>query len=127
MIDWYGTAGILVFYSIILGVGVWAGTKKKNNGEEEVMLAHFNSNMGRRSLLHRNRRVILHNRSAMVSDAIRLQFQSGSGGTPVCQANERSWIHHNAGPVPGEIRESNRRSLVPAGFHGRYTHPRCYS
>uniref|UniRef100_A0A8D9F1U4 High-affinity choline transporter 1 n=1 Tax=Cacopsylla melanoneura TaxID=428564 RepID=A0A8D9F1U4_9HEMI len=39
MIDWYGTAGILVFYSIILGVGVWAGTKKKNNGEEEVMLA----------------------------------------------------------------------------------------
>ncbi|KAI5702697.1 hypothetical protein M8J75_003151 [Diaphorina citri] len=39
MIDLYGIAGILTFYSIVLVVGIWAGTKQKNHGEEEVMLA----------------------------------------------------------------------------------------
>nr|CAD7612186.1 unnamed protein product [Timema genevievae] len=34
-----GLVGILVFYVAVLGVGIWAGTKQKNNGEEEVMLA----------------------------------------------------------------------------------------
>ncbi|GLH08680.1 High-affinity choline transporter 1 [Gryllus bimaculatus] len=34
-----GVVGILVFYVAVLGVGIWAGTKQKNSGEEEVMLA----------------------------------------------------------------------------------------
>ncbi|XP_063237409.1 high-affinity choline transporter 1-like isoform X2 [Bacillus rossius redtenbacheri] len=34
-----GLVGILVFYLAVLAVGIWAGTKQKNSGEEEVMLA----------------------------------------------------------------------------------------
>lgn len=37
-----GVAGLLVFYLVVLGVGIWAGTKQKNHGEEEVMLAGRN-------------------------------------------------------------------------------------
>nr|CAD7197844.1 unnamed protein product [Timema douglasi] len=40
-----GLVGILVFYVAVLGVGIWAGTKQKNNGEEEVMLAGRNLGM----------------------------------------------------------------------------------
>ncbi|KAL1459943.1 hypothetical protein WDU94_011888 [Cyamophila willieti] len=42
MLDWYGLAGIIIFYTFVLAIGVWAGTKQKNNGEEEVMLAGRN-------------------------------------------------------------------------------------
>lgn len=35
----WGLVGILVFYIVMLGVGFWAGTKQKNQSEEEVMLA----------------------------------------------------------------------------------------
>ncbi|KDR24329.1 high-affinity choline transporter 1-like isoform X2 [Zootermopsis nevadensis] len=35
----WGLVGIVVFYIAMLGVGIWAGTKQKNHGEEEVMLA----------------------------------------------------------------------------------------
>uniref|UniRef100_A0A1B6LH83 High-affinity choline transporter 1 n=1 Tax=Graphocephala atropunctata TaxID=36148 RepID=A0A1B6LH83_9HEMI len=34
-----GLAGILVFYLLVLVVGIWASTKQKNHGEEELMLA----------------------------------------------------------------------------------------
>ncbi|XP_054269313.1 high-affinity choline transporter 1-like [Macrosteles quadrilineatus] len=34
-----GLAGILVFYLLVLVVGIWASTKQKNHGEEEIMLA----------------------------------------------------------------------------------------
>ncbi|XP_022206261.2 high-affinity choline transporter 1 [Nilaparvata lugens] len=34
-----GLVGIVVFYVLVLAVGIWAGTKQKNNGEEEVLLA----------------------------------------------------------------------------------------
>ncbi|KAG8301418.1 hypothetical protein J6590_054340 [Homalodisca vitripennis] len=34
-----GLAGILVFYLLVLLVGIWASTKQKNHGEEELMLA----------------------------------------------------------------------------------------
>uniref|UniRef100_A0A1B6BYQ9 High-affinity choline transporter 1 n=1 Tax=Clastoptera arizonana TaxID=38151 RepID=A0A1B6BYQ9_9HEMI len=34
-----GLAGILVFYLTVLAVGIWAGRKQKNYGEEELMLA----------------------------------------------------------------------------------------
>lgn len=34
-----GLVGIFVFYLAILGVGIWASRKAKNNSEEEVMLA----------------------------------------------------------------------------------------
>lgn len=37
-----GVAGLLVFYVVVLAVGVWAGTKQKNQGEEEVLLAGRN-------------------------------------------------------------------------------------
>ncbi|KAG8228032.1 hypothetical protein J437_LFUL003668 [Ladona fulva] len=37
-----GLVGILVFYVLVLAVGIWAGTKQKNNGEEEVLLAGRN-------------------------------------------------------------------------------------
>lgn len=42
MLDVYGLAGIIIFYTLVLAIGVWAGTKQKNNGEEEVMLAGRN-------------------------------------------------------------------------------------
>lgn len=42
MLDVYGLAGIIIFYTLVLALGVWAGTKQKNNGEEEVMLAGRN-------------------------------------------------------------------------------------
>jgi Na+/proline symporter len=35
----WGLVGIVVFYIAMLGIGIWAGTKQKNQGEEEVMLA----------------------------------------------------------------------------------------
>jgi high affinity choline transporter 7 len=38
----WGVAGIAVFYIAMLGVGIWAGTKQKNQSEEEVMLAGRN-------------------------------------------------------------------------------------
>jgi high affinity choline transporter 7 len=38
----WGLAGIAVFYIAMLGVGIWAGTKQKNQSEEEVMLAGRN-------------------------------------------------------------------------------------
>jgi high affinity choline transporter 7 len=38
----WGLAGIVVFYIAMLGVGIWAGTKQKNQSEEEVMLAGRN-------------------------------------------------------------------------------------
>lgn len=34
-----GLVGIIIFYLAILGVGVWASRKAKNNSEEELMLA----------------------------------------------------------------------------------------
>ncbi|XP_067009291.1 high-affinity choline transporter 1-like [Anabrus simplex] len=34
-----GAVGILVFYCAVLAVGIWAGTKQKNRGDEEVLLA----------------------------------------------------------------------------------------
>lgn len=34
-----GLTGILVFYLLVLVVGIWASTKSKNHGEEELMLA----------------------------------------------------------------------------------------
>lgn len=34
-----GLVGVLVFYLAVLFVGIWAGTKHKNDGEEEIMLA----------------------------------------------------------------------------------------
>lgn len=34
-----GLVGIVVFYIAMLGVGIWAGTKQKNQSEEEIMLA----------------------------------------------------------------------------------------
>ncbi|XP_063221023.1 high-affinity choline transporter 1-like [Bacillus rossius redtenbacheri] len=34
-----GVIAILLFYGAVLAVGVWAGTKQKNHGQEEVMLA----------------------------------------------------------------------------------------
>ncbi|XP_071442465.1 high-affinity choline transporter 1-like [Hetaerina americana] len=34
-----GVAGVLAFYGLMLAVGVWAGTRRKNSGEEEVFLA----------------------------------------------------------------------------------------
>ncbi|KAI5738321.1 hypothetical protein M8J77_005430 [Diaphorina citri] len=42
MVDVYGLAGIIIFYTLVLAIGVWAGTKQKNHGEEEVMLAGRN-------------------------------------------------------------------------------------
>lgn len=38
----WGLVGIVVFYIAMLGVGLWAGTKQKNQSEEEVMLAGRN-------------------------------------------------------------------------------------
>ena len=38
----WGLVGIVVFYIAMLGVGIWAGTKQKNQSEEEVMLAGRN-------------------------------------------------------------------------------------
>lgn len=41
MINVAGVVSILLFYILILGVGIWAGRKKEagNNSEDEVMLA----------------------------------------------------------------------------------------
>jgi high affinity choline transporter 7 len=38
----WGLVGIVVFYIAMLGVGIWAGTKQKDQSEEEVMLAGRN-------------------------------------------------------------------------------------
>ncbi|PNF35271.1 High-affinity choline transporter 1 [Cryptotermes secundus] len=38
----WGLAGIVVFYIAMLGIGIWAGTKQKNQSEEEIMLAGRN-------------------------------------------------------------------------------------
>jgi high affinity choline transporter 7 len=38
----WGLAGIVVFYIAMLAVGIWAGTKQKDQSEEEVMLAGRN-------------------------------------------------------------------------------------
>jgi high affinity choline transporter 7 len=38
----WGIAGIVVFYIAMLGVGIWAGTKQKDQSEEEIMLAGRN-------------------------------------------------------------------------------------
>jgi high affinity choline transporter 7 len=38
----WGLAGIAVFYIAMLGVGIWAGTKQKDQSEEEIMLAGRN-------------------------------------------------------------------------------------
>jgi high affinity choline transporter 7 len=38
----WGLVGIVVFYIVMLGVGIWAGTKQKSQSEEEVMLAGRN-------------------------------------------------------------------------------------
>lgn len=37
-----GLVGIIVFYLAILGVGIWASRKAKDNSEEEMMLAGRN-------------------------------------------------------------------------------------
>lgn len=44
MINIAGVISIILFYIIILGVGIWAGRKKEegNDSEEEVMLAGRN-------------------------------------------------------------------------------------
>ncbi|XP_046391765.1 high-affinity choline transporter 1-like isoform X2 [Ischnura elegans] len=34
-----GVAGVLVFYGAVLAVGVWAGTRRKDSGEEQMFLA----------------------------------------------------------------------------------------
>lgn len=34
-----GLIGIIIFYLAILGVGIWASRKAKDNSEEELMLA----------------------------------------------------------------------------------------
>lgn len=41
MINIAGVVSIVLFYMLILGVGIWAGRKKEagNDSEEEVMLA----------------------------------------------------------------------------------------
>lgn len=41
MINYAGVVSIVLFYLLILGVGIWAGRKKEhgNDSEEEVMLA----------------------------------------------------------------------------------------
>ena len=41
MISIAGVVSIVLFYLLILGVGIWAGRKKEagNDSEEEVMLA----------------------------------------------------------------------------------------
>lgn len=41
MINIAGVVSIVLFYLLILGVGIWAGRKKEagNDSEEEVMLA----------------------------------------------------------------------------------------
>lgn len=41
MINVAGVVSIILFYLLILGVGIWAGRKKEegNDSEEEVMLA----------------------------------------------------------------------------------------
>lgn len=40
-INWAGVVSIVLFYVLILAVGIWAGRKKPpgNDSEEEVMLA----------------------------------------------------------------------------------------
>jgi hypothetical protein len=38
----WGLAGIAVFYIAMLGVDIWAGTKEKDQSEEEVMVAGRN-------------------------------------------------------------------------------------
>ena len=38
----WGLVGIVVFYIVMLGVGIWAGTKQKSQSEEEVLLAGRN-------------------------------------------------------------------------------------
>lgn len=44
MINIAGIISIIIFYVLILGVGIWAGRKKEegNDSEEEVMLAGRN-------------------------------------------------------------------------------------
>ena len=44
MINIAGVISIIIFYVLILGVGIWAGRKKEagNDSEEEVMLAGRN-------------------------------------------------------------------------------------
>ena len=37
-----GIVGIAVFYLAMLGVGIWASTKQKNQSEEEILLAGRN-------------------------------------------------------------------------------------
>ncbi|KAK6644864.1 hypothetical protein RUM43_001137 [Polyplax serrata] len=39
MVFFAGLVGIIIFYIAILGVGIWASKKAKNNSEEELMLA----------------------------------------------------------------------------------------
>ncbi|XP_039301300.1 high-affinity choline transporter 1, partial [Nilaparvata lugens] len=41
MINLWGVVSVVIFYLLILGVGIWAARKKEsgNNSEEEVMLA----------------------------------------------------------------------------------------
>ena len=34
-----GVVGIIVFYALILAIGIWAGRRKKSKEEEETMLA----------------------------------------------------------------------------------------
>jgi high affinity choline transporter 7 len=38
----WGFVGIVVFYVVMLGVGIWAGTKQRDHSEEEVVLAGRN-------------------------------------------------------------------------------------
>jgi hypothetical protein len=99
MINVAGVISIIIFYVLILGVGIWAGRKKEagNDSEEEVMLAGRNIGLF----------VGIFTMTGTPPDtsfSSYLPFCSYVGRWRLHQRHGRDHLHHGAGLVPGALR-----------------------